>query len=96
MQYKTDLEIAREAKLVPISQIAEASGILESELIPFGYKKAKVSLSIMERLKNRSRGKLILVSAINPTPAGEGKTTVSIGLADALKRCGERVFLTLR
>ncbi len=96
MQYKTDLEIAREANLVPISQIAEASGILENELIPFGYKKAKVSLSIMERLKDRSRGKLILVSAINPTPAGEGKTTVSIGLADALKRCGERVFLTLR
>jgi len=96
MQYKTDLEIAREAKLVPIGQIAEAGGILESELIPFGYKKAKVSLSIMGRLKNRSRGKLVLVSAINPTPAGEGKTTVSIGLADALKRCGERVFLTLR
>jgi formate--tetrahydrofolate ligase len=96
MQNRTDLEIAREAQLVPITQIAEASGILESELIPFGYKKAKVSLSIMERLKNRGRGKLVLVSAINPTPAGEGKTTVSIGLADAIKRCGERVFLTLR
>ena len=96
MQYKTDLEIAREAELVPIQQIAEAGGILESELIPFGYKKAKVSLSIMERLKDRSRGRLILVSAINPTPAGEGKTTVSIGLADALKQCGERVCLTLR
>jgi len=96
MQYKTDLEIAREAKLTPITQIAEAGGILESELIPFGHKKAKVSLSIMERLKDKKRGKLILVSAINPTPAGEGKTTVSIGLADALKRCGGRVFLTLR
>lgn len=96
MQNRTDLEIAREAQLVPITQIAEAGGIMESELIPFGYKKAKVSLSIMERLKNRGRGKLILVSAINPTPAGEGKTTVSIGLADAIKRCGERVFLTLR
>ncbi len=96
MQFKSDLEIAREAELTPIQQIAEEGGILESELIPFGYKKAKVSLSIMERLKGKNNGKLILVSAINPTPAGEGKTTVSIGLADALKQCGQRACLALR
>jgi formate--tetrahydrofolate ligase len=96
MQYKSDLQIAREAELTPIQQIAENCGILENELIPFGYKKAKVSLSIMKRLKDKNTGKLILVSAINPTPAGEGKTTISIGLADALKQCGQRVFLTLR
>ncbi len=96
MQHKTDLEIAREAELTPIQQIAEEGGIQESELIPFGYKKAKVSLAIMERLKDKSKGKLILVSAINPTPAGEGKTTISIGLADALKKCGQRAYLALR
>ncbi len=96
MQHKTDLEIAREAELTPIQQIAEEGGIRESELIPFGYKKAKVSLAIMERLKDKSKGKLILVSAINPTPAGEGKTTISIGLADALKKCGQRAYLALR
>ena len=96
MQYKTDLEIAREATLTPIQEIAESAGILESELVPFGNKKAKVSLSILERMKGRGEGKLILVSAINPTPAGEGKTTISIGLADALKQCGQKVCLTLR
>ena len=96
MQYKTDLEIAREATLTPIQEIAESAGILDSELVPFGYNKAKVSLSILERMRGQGGGKLILVSAINPTPAGEGKTTISIGLADALKQCGQNVCLTLR
>ncbi|MGI5848445.1 MAG: formate--tetrahydrofolate ligase [Christensenellales bacterium] len=96
MQNKTDLEIAREAKLTPIQKIAKDAGIKASELIPFGYKKAKVSLSILDRMRGQGNGKLILVSAINPTPAGEGKTTVSIGLADALKQCGKSVCLTLR
>ncbi|MFA5674893.1 MAG: formate--tetrahydrofolate ligase [Christensenellales bacterium] len=93
---KTDLKIAREASLEPISQIAKKGGIQENELAPFGHNKAKVSLSILERMKGEAGGRLILVSAINPTPAGEGKTTVSIGLADALSRCGQRAFLTLR
>ncbi len=96
MQQKTDLEIAREAQLIPISQIAQSAGILEDELIPFGNKKAKVSLSLLRRMKDNADAKLILVSAINPTPAGEGKTTISIGLADALKRCGQKVCLALR
>ena len=94
--HKTDLEIAREAYLTPIREIAGRAGILDSELIPFGNNKAKVSLSIHERIQNNAQGKLILVSAVNPTPAGEGKTTVSIGLADALAQCGQRVCLTLR
>lgn len=96
MQHKSDLEIAREAELTPIQQIAKSAGILDKELVPFGYKKAKVSLSILERMKGKGAGKLILVSAINPTPAGEGKTTISIGLADALKECKKSVCLTLR
>ena len=96
MQYKTDLQIARDAVLTPIQEIARDAGILDSELVPFGHNKAKVSLSILERMKGRGDGKLILVSAINPTPAGEGKTTISIGLADALGQCGQSVCLTLR
>ena len=94
--HKTDLEIAREAKLVPIREIARRAGILENEIIPFGDNKAKVSLSVLERVRTNAPGKVILVSAINPTPAGEGKTTVSIGLADALNRCSQKVCLTLR
>lgn len=94
--HKTDLEIAREARLTPIREIAGRAGILDSELIPFGDNKAKVSLSVQERIQNNPLGKLILVSAVNPTPAGEGKTTISIGLADALAQCGQRVCLTLR
>ena len=93
---KTDLQIAREANLEPIMHIAENGGVLQSEMIPFGHNKAKISLSILERMKGEGNAKLILVSAINPTPAGEGKTTVSIGLADALSRCKQRVCLTLR
>lgn len=94
--HKTDLQIAREAKLTPISEVAKSMGILDSELIPFGNNKAKISLSILQRIKDNPPGKLILVSAVNPTPSGEGKTTISIGLADALSECGQRVCLTLR
>ncbi|MBT3318437.1 MAG: formate--tetrahydrofolate ligase [Clostridia bacterium] len=96
MQYKTDLEIAQAAKATNIGEIAQSLGISENELAPHGYDKAKVSLSILERLSSKRNGKLILVSALNPTPAGEGKTTVSIGLADALKKCDQNVCLTLR
>ncbi len=94
--HKTDLEIAREANPLPIGSVAERAGILDSEIIPFGSSKAKVSLSILDRIRSNPPGKLVLVSAINPTPAGEGKTTISIGLADALSRCGQKVCLTLR
>ncbi len=96
MQFLTDLQIAKAAKATNIKDIAQGLGICDDELVPFGYDKAKVSLGILKRLNGTKKGKLILVSALNPTPAGEGKTTVSIGLADALKQCGENVCLTLR
>jgi len=77
---KSDLQIAQEAKLKPITQIAREAGINEEELEPFGKWKAKVKLDILERLENRSNGKYIDVTAITPTPLGEGKTTTNIGL----------------
>lgn len=96
MNVKTDLEIAKEAKIKPIYEIASYAGIEESELIPYGSNKAKVSLKIFDRLKHNADGKLILVSAMNPTPPGEGKTTTAIGLSDALQQLGHKTFLALR
>ena len=96
MQFKSDLEIAQAAKITKITKIAENLGIDKDELMPYGYDKAKVKLSVLEKNKDHGFGKLILVSALNPTPAGEGKTTISIGLADALAQCGQKVCLTLR
>ncbi len=91
--YKTDIEIAKEAKLQPISKIAESLGISGDDLEPYGKYKGKVSL---EFSKKPAKGKLILVTAITPTPAGEGKTTTTIGLADGLKRIGKNVVVALR
>ncbi len=88
---KTDIEIAREVKLKPITEIAEKLGLFEDDLELYGKYKAKVSKKITGQ-----RGKLILVTAINPTPLGEGKTTVSIGLADALTLLGKKTCLALR
>jgi len=96
MNYKTDLQIAKEADIKPITEIAEFAGIGSEYLIPFGGCKAKVSQTIMDQLTAKDDGKLILVTAINPTPAGEGKTTISIGLADGLKRIGKKTMLALR
>ena len=96
MAYKTDIEIAQEAKMLPVTEIAEGLGIREDELELYGRVKAKLSPGIMNRLRDREDGKLILVTAISPTPAGEGKTTVSVGLADGLHRLGENVVLALR
>ncbi len=79
---KSDIEIAREAKMKPIMQIGKGLGIPEADLIPYGHTKAKVSLSYIDSLKSKPDGKLILVTAINPTPAGEGKTTTTVGLGD--------------
>lgn len=93
---KTDIEIAQEAALKPITQIGESIGIPADELEQYGKYKAKLSDSFMESLQDRPDGKLILVTAINPTPAGEGKTTISIGLADALNRLGKKTVLALR
>ena len=96
MDYKTDIEIAQENQMLPIFQVAEAAGIPEHYLEPYGRYKAKVDLSLLDSLADKPDGKLILVTAISPTPAGEGKTTTSVGLADAMHRIGKKVLLCLR
>ncbi len=93
---KTDVQIAQEAKMKPISEIAEQIGILDDELELYGKYKAKVSLDVFERLKDKPDGKLILVTAINPTPAGEGKTTTNIGLSMGLNKLGKKTITALR
>ncbi|MBR1728810.1 MAG: formate--tetrahydrofolate ligase [Selenomonadaceae bacterium] len=93
---KTDVEIAQEAKISPIKEIAKKIGIDEDNLELYGKHKAKISTEFWNELKDRSNGKLILVTAINPTPAGEGKTTTSIGLADAFSRRGFKTIVALR
>jgi formate--tetrahydrofolate ligase len=92
----SDLQIARQARLQRIESIAESLGILPDELEPYGRYKAKVSLSAIERLKSRPTGRYICVTGINPTPLGEGKTVVTIGLTQALRRLGKRALSTLR
>ncbi len=96
MSYKTDIEIAQEARALPIARIAEALGLSEEEWSPYGRHKAKLELSMLSRPPKNPKARLVLVSAITPTPAGEGKTTVSVGLADALRRLGQNVVLALR
>jgi len=93
---KSDIEIARAAKMRPIQDIGERLGIRAEYLIPYGHTKAKVSLDYIESLKDRPDGKLILVTAITPTPAGEGKTTTTVGLGDGLNRIGKRAVVCLR
>jgi len=92
----SDITIARGAKKLPIGQIGQRLGIGAQDLIPFGSDKAKISSHYLASLKQKKDGKLILVTAINPTPAGEGKTTTSIGLADALRRLDKNALLCLR
>ncbi|MFN4100713.1 MAG: formate--tetrahydrofolate ligase [Pararhodobacter sp.] len=92
----SDIEIARAAKKKPIQEIGARLGIAPEELIPYGHDKAKISARHIAGLRNRAAGKLILVTAISPTPAGEGKTTTSIGLADAMNRIGANTLLCLR
>ena len=91
-----DVEIARNTKLERIEKISEGIGILDEELETYGKYKAKISLKANNRLKNKKDGKLILVTAINPTPLGEGKTTMAIGLADGLRKIGKKSILALR
>ena len=93
---KSDVEIAQEAELRPIREIAEKLGITEEELELYGKYKAKIALAAWERLKEKPNGKLVLVTAINPTPAGEGKTTTSVGLADAFSQMGRKTAVALR
>ncbi len=92
----SDIEIAQGAEMKPINQIAESIGIEYGDLEPYGHYKAKVSEQLYSKLADRKDGKLILVTAINPTPAGEGKTTVSAGLAEAMGRIGKNAVLALR
>ena len=96
MSTNPDLEIARCAKMQPIGQIASKLGIDDADLEHYGKNKAKVSLDLFHRLEGRPYGKLVLVTAITPTPAGEGKTTTSIGLSDALNRIGKQSTVCLR
>lgn len=92
----TDIEIARAAEARPIMEVGERLGIPPESLIPYGHDKAKVTAAYLAGLKDKSDGKLVLVTAINPTPAGEGKTTTSVGLHDALHRAERRSMLCLR
>ncbi len=93
----TDLEIARAHTMEPIGAIAERAGIPQESLNPFGKHIAKVDAKFLSELEARGKkGKLILVTAINPTPAGEGKTTTTVGLGDALRRLGKKVVIALR
>ena len=91
-----DVEIARNTRLEKIQNIAESIGIPDESLELYGKYKAKINLNIMKKLKDKKDGKLVLVTAINPTPLGEGKTTMAIGLADGLKKIGEKPVLALR
>lgn len=96
MVYKSDIEIAQSTELMPIVEIAKKAGIDEKYIEMYGKYKAKVDYNILEDLKDKEDGKLILVTAITPTPAGEGKTTTSVGLADALSKLGKKTMVALR
>jgi formate--tetrahydrofolate ligase len=96
MAFKTDIEIAREAKKKPIQEIGDKLGIPTEHLLPYGHDKAKVSQDFIRSLEGRPDGKLILVTAINPTPAGEGKTTTTVGLGDGLNRIGKKAVICIR
>jgi formate--tetrahydrofolate ligase len=93
---KQDIEIAREASLRPILEVGAGLGIPSESLVPYGHTKAKISLDYVDSLAGRPLGKLILMTAMSPTPAGEGKTTVAIGLTDALNRLGKKASVCLR
>jgi formate--tetrahydrofolate ligase len=92
----SDIEIARAAKKKPIFEIGAALNIPEADLLPFGHDKAKVSQAFINSVQDRENGKLILVTAINPTPAGEGKTTTTVGLGDGLNRIGKKAMICIR
>ena len=93
--YESDIQIAQEAKMRPILEVAQLEGLGEEDLELYGKYKAKISPRVWERIKDREDGKLILVTAINPTPAGEGKSTTTVGLGQALSQAGEKVCICL-
>ena len=92
----SDIEIAQQTKMLRVTKVAEKLGIPEEHLVPYGHYKAKVSLDFVDSLAKRKNGKLILVTAITPTPAGEGKTTTTVGLGDALNHIGKKAIICLR
>ena len=96
MGYKTDIEIAREAKKRPIPEIGAKLDIGSDDLLPYGHDKAKLSQRFIDSVQDRPNGKLVLVTAINPTPAGEGKTTTTVGLGDGLNRIGKKAAVCIR
>ncbi len=96
MAHKTDIEIAREAKKKPIQDIGAKLGIPTEHLLPYGHDKAKVGQEFIKSLSGKKDGKLVLVTAINPTPAGEGKTTTTVGLGDGLNRIGKKAVVCIR
>ncbi len=96
MSYKSDIEIAREANKKPIQEIGDKLGIPTEHLLPYGHDKAKVSQEYINSVQGNETGKLILVTAINPTPAGEGKTTTTVGLGDGLNRIGKKAMVCIR
>ena len=93
---KTDIEIAQEAVMKPITEVAAALDITQDELELYGKYKAKLSSELWEKIKDRKDGKLVLVTAINPTPAGEGKTTTTVGLGEAMAKLGKKAVIALR
>ena len=94
-EFKTDIEIAQSTEMLPITEIAKTAGIDDKYLEQYGKYKAKVDYSILRDIE-KPDDKLVLVTAINPTPAGEGKTTTTVGLADAMKKIGKNVIVALR
>ena len=95
-EYKTDIEIARAAVKKPIYEIGDRLGIPAAQLSPYGHDKAKISAEFTAAQAGKPDGKLILVTAINPTPAGEGKTTTTVGLGDGLNRIGKKAVICVR
>src|SRR4051812_49934229 len=95
-EVKSDIEIARGAKKKQIQEVGQKIGIPSEHLLPYGHDKAKVSAEFIKSVKGNKDGKLILVTAINPTPAGEGKTTTTVGLGDSLNAIGRKTMICLR
>ena len=93
---KSDIQIAQEATMQPIKEVAASIGITEDDIELYGKYKAKISDELIEQSKNNPDGKLILVTAINPTPAGEGKTTITVGLGQAFGKLGKKAIIALR
>ena len=96
MKFKSDIEIARSAKKIPIADVAKKLDISYDDIVPYGHDKAKISDKFLKKLSSSKKGKLILVTAINPTPAGEGKTTTTVGLGDGLNAIGKKTAICIR